>query len=209
MNISLLYLFFLRSYVDKKYFQQYENLTVLGERFIGRYYIVVYQIEKNGLITYHVLIENIKAPKQINLIQVPNEDNYIVFKKHDLCRQLRNHKIYKILANNGLYKNIDAGLNKNNNHFSIHRLVFCIYLDIKNREIHHIDKDNETRNDICNLIRVFEDSHDTLDGKDLSVSIPMSLRIQNRHKRKIFKQPRNTLTQNNAVIEAFLKQEVA
>lgn len=209
MNISLLYLFFLRDYVDKKYFQQYENLTVLGERFIGRYYIVVYQKEKNGVITYHMLVENIKKHKLISLSQARNDDNYIVFQKHNLCRQLKNVKIYNCLANNGLYQSSDAGIISKNNRFSIHRLVFCLYLDIKNREIHHITKDIEARNDICALIRVFRHSHDVLNRKSLEISVPMSLRIQNRHKQKIFKLPRNTLTQNNAVIEAFLKKEVA
>lgn len=200
---------FTRTRVDEKYFQKHKNLTVLGEKFIGKYYIVVYQIEKNGVITYHVLVENIKKPKLINLIQVSNDDNYIVFQKHNLCRQLRNVKMYNCLANNGLYQNSDAGIISKNNIFSIHRLVFCLYLDIKNREVHHITKDIETRNDISALIRVFRHSHDILNRKSLEISVPMSLRIQNRHKRKIFKHPRNTLTQNDALLEEFLKSEVA
>ena len=148
MKLYQYYLFFLRTLIDKKYLQKHENVTVLGERVIGRYYVVVFQVEKDGYITYHIIVENIKNPKVVNLSQVRNDDNYVVFRKHDLCRQLGLLNLYTYLVNNGLYKNIDAGLNKYNNQFSIHRLVFCIYLDIKNREIHHISKDIEARNDI-------------------------------------------------------------
>lgn len=210
IKIYLLYLLFLRMLVDKKYLQKYEHATVLGERFIGRYYVVVFKVEKNGNITYHIIVENIKKTTLINLSRASNDDGYTVFEKYNFQRQMKDYdSLYKSLANNGLYKNIVSSYNGKNGPFSVHRLVTCLYLDIKNREVHHITKEIETRNDICALIRVFEDSHDTLDRLPLEISVPISLRIQNRMKRKIFKTPRNTLTQNNTVIEAFLKKEVA
>ncbi len=45
MNLIKLYQNFLRLHVDKKWLQNYKNAVVLGERFIGNYYIVIFEAE--------------------------------------------------------------------------------------------------------------------------------------------------------------------
>ena len=45
MNLRQNYHQFMRQLVDKKWLSKYENAVVLGERFIGKYYIVIFESE--------------------------------------------------------------------------------------------------------------------------------------------------------------------
>lgn len=44
LNLKHLYQDFMREKVDREYLQKYENVKVLGERFLGKYYIVVFEV---------------------------------------------------------------------------------------------------------------------------------------------------------------------
>lgn len=39
------YLNFLRQLIDEKYFQVYDKLTVIADRLLNGYYVVIYEIE--------------------------------------------------------------------------------------------------------------------------------------------------------------------
>ena len=45
MNIKQKYRNFLRQLVDKKYLENYKNVTVIGENLINGYYIVIFETE--------------------------------------------------------------------------------------------------------------------------------------------------------------------
>lgn len=46
MNLKQYYHKFLREFIDKNWLQSYPNAIVLGERFIGHYYIIVFQADE-------------------------------------------------------------------------------------------------------------------------------------------------------------------
>lgn len=46
MNLKHLYKFFLRETITKKYLDKYKNPMVLGESFINKHYIVIFETDK-------------------------------------------------------------------------------------------------------------------------------------------------------------------
>lgn len=209
MFLTRYYHIFLRSLIDEKYFKNYDDVTVLAERFIGRYYIIIFTAMKNGIKTHYMLIENIEKPNLIKFEEDILNKTYDTYRKFWFKAQLANDRLYSKLAHMGLYKNPGAAFNNNDSLFSQHRLIMCIYQNISKMEVHHISKDKK-QNEICNLVRFFHDSHkwiDNLPFEATEIGVEVSLRMQKRQKRKIFKPNRQSKIQNEYLILDLLKNK--
>lgn len=206
MNLKYLYhKQFLREKIDREYLLKYNDVKVLGENFVGKYYVVVFQSTENGKLHHYLLIENIANSNLIKMEQSDENKKYIVFKKMKFKRQLANYNLCMKLFKNGLYESYQSAINRNDNLFSQHRLVACLYQNIQGQKIHHIDK-NKKNNDVCNLVKLREKRHDWVDKLLVDIGKQVSVRMQKRQKRKIFKSTRNTLAQK--LILEILKTEI-
>lgn len=210
MFLTQYYHIFLRLFIDETYFQNYDDVTVLAEHFVGRYYIIIFIAVVNGIKTHYMLVENIKQPNLIELQALTLNPKYITYPTLWFKAQLKNNRLYKRLVNMGLYKSLESGLKKESI-FSQHRLIMCLYQNILKMEVHHISK-NKKQNEICNLVRFFHDSHKWVDNLPLEateIGVEVSLRMQKRQKRKIFKPCRHSKMQNKRLVTELLQKEVA
>lgn len=211
MFLTQYYHIFLRLLIDEMYFQNYDDVTVLAERFVGRYYIIIFIAVENSIKTHYMLVENIKKPNLIEFEEDSINKLYSTYRKHWFKAQLKNNRLYRRLAHMGLYKRIKSGLSNDNGLFNQHRLIMCLYQNILGMEVHHISK-NKKQNEICNLVRFFHDSHAWVDNLPLEateIGVEVSLRMQKRQKKKIFKPNRQSKVQNEYLVLELLKKEVA
>lgn len=212
---------FMRRKVDEQYLQKYENVIVLGERFIEQYYVVVFQVEKDRATKYYILIENIKKAELIELERFELNRIYVVFNKKRFEKQVINERLLKKIYKNGLFKKIEIGLielkdkngkvktvlnKKKESLWDLNRLVVSLYQNILGFEIHHIDED-PMKNHICNLLKIEEKLHDWLHNHvdDYKKRVQFCLEMQNKQKKKICTKHRNTLAQREELTIEKLK----
>lgn len=210
MFLTQYYHTFIRLFIDQIYFQQYDDVIVLGERFVGRYYIIIFIAIENGIKTHYMLIENVKKPNLIELQALTLNPKYIVYATQWFKVQLKNNHLYKKLVNMGLYRSLESGLKKDSI-FSQHRLIMCLYQNIIGWDVHHISKDKK-QNEIGNLVRLFHKRNvwiDNLPIEATEIGVEISLRMQKRQKRKIFKPCRQSKMQNVRLVTELLQMEVA
>lgn len=194
---------FMRKKVDKQYLQQYDSVIVLGENFIGKYYLVIFQTGN----MYYLLIENIKTPYLVKMKHYTNSGGYHVANKSIFNKKPLKGKLCRNLLINGLHANKKDKESDYPKSFLLHRLVTCLYQNTLGYEIHHINKDR-LQNNVCNLVKARKKRHDWIHKLPDDVGIGVSLRMQRRQKRKIYKQQRNTLAQNeNLIIEILNKSK--
>lgn len=200
MNLKSKYHFFMRSKIDQKYFKNFKHVEVLGERFVGKYYVVIFQASnymKGYKEDIYVIVENIKKPVLVKLETEAHADKYIVFLKNALRSKIPKG-LYKRLAKNGLYGSVENGMKLDNTRFGLARLVACLYHNILGLEVHHIYKD-VSLNSISSLVPVSREVHIRLDNLPLEKGIQQSQLLQENLLRKSLK-PRITLASNDAVI---------
>ena len=149
-----------------------------------------------------LLIENIKVPIILELQKQPHKEGYITINKADLANNIP-LKLRKILAQRGLASNEEIGM-KTNKRFCWHRLVACLYYNCIGRFVHHIYKNSLDTNDITNLIVVDEKQHKSIDN-DKKNCIRRGLKIQKILKDELFKQPKQTLANNDNIILKILE----
>ena len=198
---------FLREYVDKKYLQQYKNVTVLAENFVNNAYIVLFEIQEDfsfhhmPAVRRYILVENVSKPILSELKLVPNSDGYITMNKSVLA-QILGEKLYKCLAQKGLAMTEETALSLNNR-FCWHRLVACIYYNCIGKEIHHINKD-VTDNNINNLVPLKKNEHQTIEKMDSENCKNISLWYQDQEKIKR-RRKRETIASNDNVIKEIIE----
>lgn len=193
---------FMRRKVDEQYLQKYENVIVLGERFIEYYYVLIFQAQDNNKLAFYLLIENIKKPYLAKAKHYSNKDGYYTANK----TIFNNKRLKSKLHNNGLHAKKKNKENDYPTSFLIHRLVSCLYQNIFDYEIHHINKANQ-QNNVCNLVKLRQKRHRWVESLPINIGIAISLRMQRRQKRKMFKVKRQTLAQNERLILEILKKE--
>lgn len=153
---------------------------------------------------FYVIEENTKHSKIFELKVDIYSDNYVRFNQNSL-KYFLGEKCFKKLLQNGLFKT-----KKERNYnatTSIQRLVACLYSDITDKEIHHINKDR-LDNRFINLVPLDSDTHaemNNLSGEEL-------LKQGNiKHKEwveRINKQPRKTLSKNSLLIIEILSNSI-
>ena len=151
----------MRLYVDKKYFKWFISVNILGDGFLGKYYITLFKaVGVSSLCTskYYVIVENIEKPIHFELKTVSHIDKYVVFSKNDLKNNIPND-LYNLLVKRGLYNSAETGYSKNNSRCGHYRLVACLYQNILGKEIHHIYK-NIGLNDITNIVPIEKPLHE-------------------------------------------------
>ena len=191
---------FMRREVDEQYLQEQENVIVLGERFLGNDYVLVFQAEKDNVRKYYLLNENIKKSNLLKMTHYDNNYNYHVANKNIF----NNDKLCKKLHNNGLHEFKRDKEEDYPKSFLVHRLVACLYQPIFEHEIHHIYK-NRQQNNICNLVKLRTRRHKFVEKLPIYTGIDVSLRMQRRQKKQIFKVQRRTLSQNTKLILEILQ----
>lgn len=205
MDSKSKYHFFMRSKIDQKYFQNFKYVEVLGERFVGKYYVVIFQASnymKGYKEDIYVIVENIKKSILVKLKTESHADKYIVFLKNALRSKIPKC-VYKHLVKNGLYGSIENGIKLDNTRFGLSRLVACLYHNILGLEVHHIYKD-VSLNDISSLVPVSRDVHVRLDKLPLEQGMQQSNIIQKKLLQESLKS-RITLASNDSVILEFLE----
>ena len=189
------YHIFMRELVDNKYLKNFENVKVLGEKFIFNYYIVIFQSLTRGKpLRVYIVVENINNPiLPLDLQVFKNYSRYIVTKQN-LLKNLPK-KLYKKLIDNGIFEKLETAQSVKNSTFSVHRLVLSLYTECLNQKVHHIDY-RRGFNAIYNLINVIESKHIKLHKLDKKVAIIESIKEQNKLKLKLASLKRNTLAEN-------------
>ena len=201
-SLKTLYRFFLRAYVENNYISKYKNALILGENFLGSYYVVIFENFEVLKVKRFLLIENISQPILLELKPTPNTDGYITMSKKHLNKNLPK-KIIKSFASRGYASPIEIGL-KTNKSFCWHRLVACLYYNCLGKEIHHIMPEDITCNDITNLIPVNKSFHTSLHNMDLSLSISLAREVQSVLRRKYYTE-KQTVASNAELIFQILK----
>lgn len=190
------YHMFMREFVNNKYLKNFENVKVLGERFIFNYYIVIFQSFTRGeQLKIYIIVENINNPiKPLDLQAFKNSHGYIVTKQ-SLLKNLP-EKLYKKLIDSGIFEKLETAQNQKDSTFSIHRLVLSLYTWCLNQKVHHI---NYCRgfSAICNLINLIKQKHNKLHRSSKDNAKIESLKAQNKLKRKLVKPRKNTLAENS------------
>jgi len=102
---------FMRRKVDEQYLQEQENVIVLGERFLGNDYVLVFQAEKDNVRKYYLLNENIKKSNLLKMTHYDNNYNYHVankniFNNDKLCKKLHNYGYLCISFRRQIYERI-------------------------------------------------------------------------------------------------------
>ena len=144
---------------------------------------------------FYLVVDSKKESKVITLEIIRYKDGYLRLKSDNLLKNI-NEKFYKILLDNGLfsYKKYRAY----NTYFLLHRLVACLYDDISNLDIHHIDE-NRGYNHIDNLVPMTKERNISLN----SLEYNKVLRIGQEEKRKWLKKlsKKNKNLANNPYIQ--------
>jgi len=183
-------------------------MHILGDGFLGHYYIVVYKASdflSPFLFRYYVLIENIKKPIIVELKRASHVDNYVVFMKKNLRDNIP-VDLYNSFVERGLCSNIENGRKEADLRVGIYRVVLCLYQNILGQDIHHIYKDIEL-NDITNIVPLEVSPHKRIDKIEIEKGIAESLAIQKEQKCKIFKE-KQTLANNKEIILELLKMKL-
>lgn len=166
--IEYLYKTFLRNKVNNSMIlNQYNNSKIIGDNILDGCYFVLLEDYSCTNKTYILLVENCLSTKNVLLTYDKNTTKYNIFPKNILKESL-SEKAYSSLIKNGLFSNINSGFSQYNNYTSIHRLNMCLYKNILNLEVHHMDK-NKKNNFIFNLVPIAEKEHkklDILQGKE-------------------------------------------
>jgi hypothetical protein len=150
------------------------------------------------MLTYFILIENIKEPILIELKKDFNKGGYVVFRKKNLDKLPK--AVKQKLIKNGLYKKLSSGHNGYNNLFLLHRLVLCLYINIVDFFVHHIHN-HVLINNICNLVKVTQEKHDEIEALGKEAGMAEAYNEQ----QKMFSRSRSTLAQNAELVLNILK----
>lgn len=110
---------------------------------------------------FYLVVDSKKESKIINLDIIKYSDGYIRLKSDNISKNI-SKKIYKKLLDNGLYM-LKKDNRTLNTYLALHRLIACLYGDISNLTIHHIDKD-KTNNNIENLVPMSQEMNTWLDS---------------------------------------------
>lgn len=202
VSLKWLYRFFLRAYVENNYISKYKNALILGENFLGSYYVVIFENFEVLEVKRFLLIENISQPILLELKTMPNADGYITISKKHFSSNLPK-KIIKSFANRGYTSTIEIGL-KTNKSFCWHRLVACLYYNCLEKEVHHIMLEDKTCNDITNLIPLKKDFHNNLHKIDLAFATSLAKNEQTILRKKSFNE-KQTVANNNELLLNILK----
>lgn len=151
----------------------------------------------------YIIIENIKNPICAEIKQVFNKNGYITSTKNTL-KSIISSSIFKKLIKRGLYKNIESGLNKTDNRFSIHRLVSCLYYSILGLEVHHLSK-RTNENHIWNLVPLESSIHDEVDNAEIIKGFYIALEQEEIIQKQQFKSIKQTVACNKNLILEILK----
>lgn len=184
---------------------QLENNTVLACNFVGGYYVIVTQNNKEPL-QHKIFVENIKQPIIINLEAEAKGDGYFIFKTNVL-KQLPPKLLSKLLKQ-GLFMTDNKDRDISITTTSIHRLVCCIHHNCKGLEVHHINKDVGD-NSFFNIVPVTSDINKQIEclyrhDKEQAINIGRELlnqleeNKQNKHKKKY-------LTNNDRLIKNIIE----
>jgi hypothetical protein len=112
----------------------------------------------------------------IPILTIPHLDNYIIFKDYNISKKIPK-KIYNELLQKGLYKTIK---NRTYDAFcALHRLVVCLYDNILDLSIHHIDKD-KCNNSIHNLVPIPQEHNSSLDSLPYEEMLKEGKELQNK-----------------------------
>ena len=95
-SLKTLYRLFLRAYVENNYISKYKNALILGENFLGSYYVVIFENFEVLKVKRFLLIENISQPILLELKPTPNTDGYITMSKKHLNKNLPKKKNKRI-----------------------------------------------------------------------------------------------------------------
>lgn len=201
-SLKTLYRFFLRAYVENNYISKYKNALILGENFLGSYYVVIFENFEVLKVKRFLLIENISQPILLELKPTPNTDGYITMSKKHLNKNLPK-KIIKSFASRGYASTIEIGL-KTNKSFCWHRLVACLYYNCLGKEIHHIMPEDKTCNDITNLVPLKKHFHNNLHKLDLAFATSLARNEQTILRKKSFKE-NITVANNDELLWEILK----
>ncbi len=146
-----------------------------------------------------MVVDSKQESKVIELDIIEYNDDYIRLKSDNISKNI-SKKTYKYLLNNGLYmtKKDNRTLNT---YLGLHRLVACLYGDISNLSIHHIDK-NKKNNSIENLVPMNQEFNTSLDSLEFSQMLKIG---QEEHKKWI----KNTNKKNNSLANnSYLQFEI-
>jgi len=189
------YHIFMREFIDNKYLKDFENIKVLGERFISNYYVVVFHsFTEDEQLEVYIIVENIKNPIiPLDLKVFDNGRGYIITRQN-LLKNLP-EKLHKKLIKNGIFETFKTVYNKSDSTFGIHRLVLNLYTQCLNQKVHHINFCRHF-NAICNLINMIKSKHIKIHRLSRKDATLLALKDQNKLKLKLASAPKNTLAEN-------------
>lgn len=199
-QLKTLYKIFVRDKVNKEYIYYNENCKILGENFVGKYYLLLMEdwnrTKDIEVPDFHLLIENCKASEVLKFKRIHKSNGYIRISKQILED---NEKIFKLLIKQGLFMKPETAYNWNNTELLVHRLNLCLYNNIIGFECHHGDKD-KTHNGITNLTPIKHENHKLLDIEPLEIFEKHTKELHDKFVEKIFKEKRNTLSSRDKTV---------
>lgn len=199
-ELKILYKNFVREKVNHKYIYHNNNCKILGENFVGKYYLLLMEDFnrtnncKNP--DFHLLVENYKTPQILKFKYIHKSDRYVRVEKKILQT---NKKIFNLLINQGLFMNPETAYHTYNSDILIHRLTLCLYENITGLECHHGDK-NKTHNGITNLTPIKKQKHKILDDEPTEIFEKQTNELHNLFVEKFFKVKRNTLSSRDKTV---------
>ena len=203
MILVQLYYDFIRNKIDKTVLCNFEDVTVLADRFLKHYHITVFEGKDIfDDMKIFMLIENIPNPILIELERAKNP-KYPTYGK-DSVRNFIPTDLYNTLASNGLFEKLKTAHNEHDSEFGIYRLQYCLYANILGNEIHHIDKQKKN-NKLKNLVKMKLRFHRKVDNMPIPEGIRVSLAEQLKQRKEIFKPKKQTLARNAKLIVQILQ----
>lgn len=154
-----------------------------------------------------ILIENTKIPIIIGLNCFLNGYGYLVCNGKQAFTDKKAQKIYPKLIKKGLFKGRRTESKEGSNIFPLHRLITCIYEDIYEYEIHHIDK-TKKNNYIRNLVKAIKQKHDKIHRMSNKEGQQESFKMQAKLKSNLFRKIKNTLAQRPETILEILQKNI-
>lgn len=199
-ELKIIYKTFIREKVNQEHIFYNENCKILGENFVGKYYLLLMEDwNKTKNIQdpdFHLLIENCKNPRCLQLKYIHKRDKYVRSQKATLEAD---DEIFKLLVKQGLFMNPDTAGNSYNSDILIHRLTLCLYENIIGLECHHGDK-IKTNNGITNLTPIEKNKHKILDDEPTEIFTSRTKELHNAFVNRVFKSKRNTLSSRDKTV---------
>jgi len=198
--------FLIKEKIIEKYLNPKEEYEILGANYIKDYYFAVIKKLSTPNDEYKLIVENCKNPYFVDLKRCELDSDYVKF-QINLIKNNLPENIYSLLLRQGLCQKLETGYSKYNCYCTIHRLCACLYSNILNLEVHHIDKvkDNNSILNLCSVEEKYHDELDLLTGYKYFLAVDEVLEEFRRNVR-LQKCKRNTLSNRDDIILEVLKE---